>query len=253
MVTHAKMNVILVSENMEIVITQEAARYIIWQRTKYTKDLILHRLARFINQFSPLLTRPCYWLLAARRRGYIAKHFSADMQIDYNSIADYLPPSASDILDIGAGVSGIGVFLSQHYQHTCTLHLLDKSSIARTIYYGFEPETAFYNSLTVARELLARNQVPMDNVITYEVGDEAHNPFSDQTYDLITSFISWGYHYPLSTYLSEVTQALKPGGVLIVDLRVDGDEYQVLMNTFSQVEVIYQTPYLRRVRAMQKS
>ena len=33
--------------------------------------------------------------------------------------------------------------------------------------------------------------------------------------DLVISSISWGFHYPVSTYIEEVNSILKPGGLLI--------------------------------------
>ena len=243
------LRVINKQECMKVKVTTTAAVYIIWQRTKYTKDFVLCRIACRLNDKLPFLAYPLYRFLAVTERKGIERLFNDDMQIDFDSVVDYLPKIALRSLDIGAGVSGIGVLLSDHYGHKIDLHLLDKSTVSKSIYYGYEEKTAFYNSLSEALLLLVNSGVPRKNIFVHEVGDDKNSPFSDLAYDLITSFISWGYHYPISTYLNDVKRSLSPNGVLIVDLRIDGEELMLLQREFAEVSVIYQTPYLRRVMA----
>lgn len=171
------------------------------------------------------------------------------MQADFDSIVGHLPKNAFRSLDIGAGIGGINVLLSAHYNHKIQLHLLDKTAVNKSIYYGFRDKTAFYNSLPEAFHLLLNSGVPDKNIILHEAGDDQNPPFKNISYDLITSFISWGYHYPINTYLNDVKHSLSPEGVLIVDLRIDGEEFSILQHEFAEVSVIYQTPYLRRVMA----
>lgn len=234
---------------MKIKVSTKSAVYILWQRTRYTKDFILYKIAYGLNQQLPFFAYPFYYTLALLNRKYIEKSFNDDMQIDFNSIVKHLPKNASSALDIGAGISGIGVFLNKHYKNQINLHLLDKSEVSRSIYYGFENETAFYNSLPEAATLLKNNGVPLNRIFLHEVGDDNNSPFTEETYDLITSFISWGYHYPLNTYLDKVKKSLSPNGVLIVDIRIDDKELDTLRNNFTEVSVIYQTSYLRRILA----
>jgi SAM-dependent methyltransferase len=234
---------------MKIKMSPETAVYVIWQRTKYTKDSVLYRIAYRLNSQFPLLAYPFYYLLALTKRNEIERLFNEDMQVDFDSIAEHLPKNALRSLDIGAGVGGINVLLSEHYNHKIQLHLLDKSAVNKSIYYGFEDKTAFYNSLTLAHNLIAGSGVPSENITLHEVGDVKNSPFKEKAYDLITSFISWGYHYPIDTYLDDVKRSLSPEGALIVDLRVDGEELQILQRDFAEVSVIYKTPYLRRVMA----
>jgi hypothetical protein len=41
----------------------------------------------------------------------------------------------------------------------------------------------------------------------------------DSNFDIIISTYSWGFHYPVDTYLDEVASKLAPSGVLILDIR----------------------------------
>jgi len=55
---------------------------------------------------------------------------------------------------------------------------------------------------------------------------------------MVISIASWGFHYPLSTYLDQVEQALAPGGRLILDLRRHQGQEQELAHRFEDCECI---------------
>jgi SAM-dependent methyltransferase len=46
--------------------------------------------------------------------------------------------------------------------------------------------------------------------------------------DMVMSSRSWGHHYPISTYLNQVAGAVRPGGLLLIDIRRDTDGLQQL-------------------------
>ena len=50
--------------------------------------------------------------------------------------------------------------------------------------------------------------------------------------DVVISIISWGFHYPVSTYLEDVHEALVPGGVAILDIRNGTDGVAALRRRF---------------------
>ena len=149
---------------MDIEINQEAALYILWQRTRYVKDHLLYKLSYRLNKEAPFLSRPFYNLLAFIKRNDIESQFSKDIEEDFRSIQKFLPTKAERILDIGACVGGINILLNSYFNNKIEIHLLDKSAVDRKIYYGFEDKTAFYNSLDVAKHLLVKNKVPIENI-----------------------------------------------------------------------------------------
>ena len=68
--------------------------------------------------------------------------------------------------------------------------------------------------------------------------------------DLVVSLISWGFHYPLSTYLDQVYGLLKTRGHLIIDLRHGHDVLEELKSKFSSVTKISKSKNSCRVLAV---
>lgn len=234
---------------MSLTIKQAAVPYIHYQRTRYLRDSYLFTtLTRLVNR-SPLFR----WLNPIRFTLFASALKSAyrqDIQFDYDSIKSYLPKDAKHILDIGAGMAGIDALLSQHYNHQVNIHLLDKHLTDHKIYYGFKPRASFYNSFEATKDFLVSNGTPAGQIHTYDA-DEKGTVFTDRKYDLVISLISWGFHYPISTYITEVVRQLSDHGILIIDIRTGTEGINELKQYFQQVEIIYETEYLYRVYARQ--
>lgn len=171
--------------------------------------------------------------------------FVDDIKWDLDSIGTHLPEKADSVLDIGCGVAGIDVLFSEYYRQP-QLFLLDKTELDR-VWYGFQSTGAFYNSLDVAKFMLTENGIPESNVHLVEAQDDfSINTPEHIRFDLVTSFISWGFHYPVETYLSEVMRVIADDGVLIVDLRYEAD-MGILKSRFNHVEKICQKNKAHRV------
>jgi SAM-dependent methyltransferase len=172
-------------------------------------------------------------------RSRIKALYEDDMRKEYLSIKDYLPKTCSSILDIGCGVAGIDVFLSEHYKDKQPIfYLLDKTSIENPIFYDFKPKGAFYNSLDAAKAMLIRNGTPERCVHLAEATDN-NDIDIDCKVDLVISLISWGFHYPVETYLDKVYDILIEGGSVIIDVRRETNGIHILNNVFGKVEVIF--------------
>jgi SAM-dependent methyltransferase len=193
--------------------------YLALQRTAYQ-----HPVNRFFRRLR--LDRVYDTVLLPRierHRGHVlCRLYDEELRADYRSIAAVLPEAAAAILDIGCGIAGIDVFLSNHYHRQVDLFLLDKDGVS-DIYYGFTEKAAFYNSLQRAREFLILNGVDDAHVHAFDIN--VHGFPSGRRFDIIISLISYGFHYPVRTYVHEVYEALADGGVLILDLRrgTDGE------------------------------
>ncbi len=70
----------------------------------------------------------------------------------------------------------------------------------------------------MTRAVLTGNSVPASSLTTLEARDDAGIDLPQQV-DLVISLISWGFHYPVATYLDRTHELLKPGGRLILDVR----------------------------------
>lgn len=146
-----------------------------------------------------------------------AEYFDV-MRVKAESLLPHIPPETSSILDIGCGIAALDLFLFERLEAP-TLILLDKTSIETKVWYMFEQSGAFYNSLELAEETLTQNGVPGDKIQLLEATDNGDIKLPDRSVDLIVSTISWGFHYPVSTYVDSVARVMSERGALIIDVR----------------------------------
>lgn len=231
-----------------IKIPHQALPYLIYQRSSYLSERAAYRFLSFVGtKIAPLFKTT----VALKSRLYsreLVAAFNEDILADYDNIKSYLPPQATAVLDIGSGLAGIDIHLSRHYNHAVEVHLLDKTAVEDRIYYSFTDRGAYYNSQALTKSILEYNEVPAEHIYTHEA-EEPFDCFGPARYDVITSFISWGFHYPIDTYLAQVRQSLKPDGVVIIDLRKDTDGIAALKTAFAHVEVIFEASKKQRVLA----
>lgn len=121
---------------------------------------------------------------------------------DFKTIEPHLPIEVSSILDIGCGIAGIDVLLKRKYPRA-RLELLDGDG-DKTVYGWHENKNLIYNDRKATEDLLRANGFSVDR--WHDVGTKEHLKA-----DLVISLISWGFHYPLSTY--------KVSGYVIADIR----------------------------------
>jgi SAM-dependent methyltransferase len=233
-----------------LAIPDSAIAYILFQRAYWR--LPITPLYRFLDKTLPFQT-PLYNLAIAveSRLGklQIKARYDADMRSEYYSIRQALPTTCVSVLDIGCGVAGINAFIQWHYENkSIDFYLLDKTEVAKVVYYLFKPTGAFYNSLDVAQELLIRNGVPRHAIHTLEANTEYTIP-TDASFDVVLSLLSWGFHYPVATYLETVKARLAANGVVILDVRKATDGLATLQRSFQQVDIIQETPKYHRVAA----
>lgn len=228
---------------MNINIPNKAVKYILFQRTAY----LVYQNNRFLNSLAIRIPFLSYnnmvsleaWLFKNR----VKRLFSGDMEREYESIKKILPENSSSVLDIGCGVAGIDVMLASHYEKlgkNVDFYLLDKTELNKKIFYGLEKIAAYYNSLEVSRDLLKANGVSNERIHTQEATGSPI--FPGKKFDLVVSLISWGFHYPVETYLDEVYALLKPGGKLIIDVRKGSGGEKLIEQKFGNIEFIFDTP-----------
>lgn len=164
------------------------------------------------------IPKRCLPLLREQRTHYtgdIERAYSEELERTFEGMAPYLPESAEWILDIGCGMAGIDVFLAKRYPEA-TIVLLDKHGVSPVINAGFNAlaeDFAHYHDFSAALELLRANGI--ENPV--ECVDIAHDPFPTCEFDVVVSLLSWGFHYPLSTY----SPACR--GVIVADIRKGTD------------------------------
>lgn len=231
-------------------IPKDAYPLILYQRTQYMKSQGFPRLYRRLVKtlsFEKLVSLESLFF-----KKHIAGCYFEDMQREIETLKPHLPATPGAILDIGCGMAGIDVFLSAHYQHRCNIYLLDKSHVEDEVFYHFESRGAFYNSLALAGEFLRDNGVPAENIFSQEATDDSQILFDQVQFSLVLSLISWGYHYPVSTYLNQVHSRLAADGRLILDVRKGNDQKLEIERLFGNATVILEDAKSERILAIKQ-
>jgi SAM-dependent methyltransferase len=181
------------------------------------------------------------WISLEARLRYrkILDRYSERLQKEWEQLSPHLPAQAARTLDIGCGIGGIDAFLYEHYSsaQSVSIFLLDRNDTERSIYYGMHDDAAAYNSLAASKSYLVQRGVPKEAIHMMDAGRDALP--QDISFDVILSMLSWGYHYPIQTYLEYVIGHLARNGTLIVDCRKGTDGLKTLREHF-EISVIYE-------------
>jgi SAM-dependent methyltransferase len=159
--------------------------------------------------------------------------YKASLAEDYRMILPFLPVHCHSVLDIGCGMAGIDLFLYIHYRKQVHLQLLDGTGDAE-VKFGYNPELSPYNHLGITHKFLLMNQVDAKHIQFHPIDPQLTIPC-----DLIVSLLSWGFHYPASTYSELAKRSLRSGGMLVLDIR-KGTDYGCLRDNFVFTKKIYE-------------
>jgi len=119
------------------------------------------------------------------------------------------------VLDIGSGVGIIDLLACDFFKNG-TYHLLDKNqnTAARPQGEYYSRNHGFYNSWLPTFDGIKTSGFDTNQFKFVEPGYEKLWPKCD----IITSYSSWCWHYPLDTYFTFVLDSLKVGGTLILNI-----------------------------------
>lgn len=219
------------------------AQHLLYQRAH------LKRLARigFLRRFLSYQTLVAIEAFLAPAR--IIQEYDQVNRGWWEEIKPHLPAKAGLVLDIGCGLGGIDELVYGHYSRfgPVELYLADRDYVSAEITYDFAQESAAYNSLALTQAFLIGRGVPKEAIHTVDV-DKAGLP-TEVSFDLILSFLSWGFHFPVETYLDYAKEHLKPGGVLLLDSRTGMEADRLLGEHFS-AEVVYQDSKVSRIKCL---
>lgn len=156
------------------------------------------------------------------------------------------------ILDIGCGICGWicqGIFGENDKDFK--IYLIDKTKVDEKVYYGYEKEGSFYNSMEIAFQNLMKNGIESKNIFMQEATED-NKIFFKEKFDLIVSFISCGFHYPVETYLDQIYEKLNEGGVLIIDIRKETNGIPKINDVFGNYEIIREENKYLRIKAVKE-
>jgi hypothetical protein len=145
----------------------------------------------------------------------------------FELVRDHLNSPPKRILDIGAGFAGVSQLFQQHYG--TELWLLEGSSeynatAVRKSKYGTTDSFKFYYS-HAELESQWRSQGLQYTLVS------AHDPCipADIHFDLVTSWLSCGYHYPVNTYRDLILAHTDSTSSIIMDFRTKSLKHQANM------------------------
>lgn len=191
--------------------------------------------------------------------------YRESLERDLADLLSVLPSPCREILDIGCGMAGIDLLLCRHLrgpeapeqpapaEPPCPfcgglhVHLLDVWRVDEDPVYGYHTsaETGCYADFHETDEFLQVNG--MDPVAThYHAGNKGEFPYT-RPLDLVLSLISCGFHFPVVTYLPRIVQALRPGGVCVLDVRRGTDQEAELEAAFAHLAVLREEEKYRRI------
>ena len=175
-----------------------------------------------------LLQRSC---LVGVPHDELIPRYLQSCKVSADIISNEIETAPRTAFDMGGGLGGVSVCLSKTWPE-CHFTVADydyTDKTKRTCSYDITGTFAAYNSLSATKEMLDVNGV------NGEVADLAAMPKTISRYDLIFSVLSWGFHYPVSTYAG--WSALF-GKTLIIDCRHGTGARYSLLKHWDNVELI---------------
>ena len=156
---------------------------------------------------------------------------------EYDIIKNFLPPKASNILDIGCGLGILNIFLNRKYNSKPNFFLIDKNKIDLKIKYGFSENYESYNSLNETKKILLANNILNEQIF---LKNAEENIDISEKIDLVLSLKSMAFHYPLENYLELFNKVCDENTEFIFDFSSEKYNETELEKYFSKVEIIYE-------------
>lgn len=127
-------------------------------------------------------------------------------------------PDGAVIVDVGSGIA-VQDLLLYSYIPNSKFYLVDKQGFEFRPGIFYDPNYPCYHNWEVVHDAIRSSGFDASRFSTLNERD----PWPEQA-DCITSYLSWGWHYPKETYWQKTLDSLKIGGKLVMDLRVLPDK-----------------------------
>lgn len=155
---------------------------------------------------------------------------------EYETIKNFLPSNALNILDIGCGLAILDIFLAQNYEKP-NFFLIDKNKVDLKIKYGFSKNYESYNNLNETKKILLANNI-LDEQIFLKNAEEKID--INKKMDLVLSIKSMAFHYPLENYLDLLKRVCTKNTEFIFDISTERYQLDSLSEYFEKIDVIYE-------------
>ena len=166
---------------------------------------------------------------AATRPWYIS-------QAEWDSAEVVIDKKPKRILDYGCGLGRMSVYVHKQFQDPAIEYVLfdgDSTPSKQGAGTGFTRQEIFYNNLRMT-ELFCRS----NDLTNYMIVNAEEQPLSDAgEVDLVMSFLSLGYHYPIEDKLDEIIEILNPEGTVVAGVREGLYLPEMFISKFKSVEL----------------
>lgn len=142
-------------------------------------------------------------------------------------------PENPVIVDIGSGIGIMDIIAYKHLGNKGRFYLLDKSerthSASHNMQFYHSVDHGFYNNRLVTMDMIESSGCELSAFSMIEPADEW-----PQEIDLITSWVSYCWHYPLETYWEKVKKHLKVGGKFAIEVLRSADDESGIIERISK-------------------
>lgn len=186
---------------------------LILQRSEIIRDQDNHN--RYIKAWTLNNNAPILGLIDKIGRDTLIRRAAAFIYLEFEQLKPIFDKNSPDsVADIGCGYAFFDLFLAKEYGSNLALIDLETND---NRHFGFKDSGAAYSSLANTNTFLKANGVNKSKIKTYN--PEVDDLSKIKNLDYAFSFISCGYHYPLSTYEQFFKNSVRKNGRIIVDIR----------------------------------
>lgn len=166
----------------------------------------------------PYLKVQAGYIPETRLRSQWEALYCAKIEMQYENIRPHLPAMCETIIDVGGGMSGIGLRLLEHFPGA-TVYVVDGQGPPKSEFHDqpFSDPDALYEFYE------ANGQ--KDKAIWV---DHRCSILSHDKADLITSFHAWCFHIPPEMYLQRVLE--QRAGTVILDVRTGKPDWMTQLD-----------------------
>jgi hypothetical protein len=175
-------------------------------------------------------------------RKWTTEKYQAKRRTNFETVDAYLNQPIGRLLDIGCGFAWESRWFGEKYN--TDLWLLDGDSSTNCT----KPETASYGNWNASSDSLKfYHSFEFLNAKLQELGTKNYRLIdannicipSDVKFDLITSWLSCGHHYPVQTYINLMKRHSHAATRILLDIRCKGSETNFVgVDGFEIVNVI---------------
>ena len=151
----------------------------------------------------------------------------------FKLLIKYLPNKCNKLLSIGCGLAVPELMFKEYYNNDIDYYLFDKTQVDLNIYFGYKEKASYYNNLNLTNKIYLEYGINNNNINIIDADNK--NLLSLPLMDIIVSYIAWGFHFPLITYLDNVLKLMHKETILIIDIRNNTNVSEKLIDKYFYV------------------